>query len=82
MRKFLIPFILIFPTLCHAGDREEFEAYKQQIKTEQKKDKEEYRAYSDKMTREWKDYLADIKKNFGSLDLTSEQPDNTDYGCI
>ena len=73
MRKFLIPFILIFPTLCHAGDREEFEAYKQQIKTEQKKDKEEYRAYSDKMTREWKDYLADIKKNFGSLDLTSDK---------
>ena len=36
-------------TLCHAGEREEFEAYKQQIKTEQKKDKEEFRVYSKKL---------------------------------
>ncbi len=73
MRKFVIPFILVFPTLCHAGDLDEFEAYKQQIKTEQKKDKAEYRTYSDKMNMEWKDYLGDIKKNFGSVDLTSDK---------
>ena len=34
MRKFLIPFILFFPVLRHAGDREDFEAYKQQIRPE------------------------------------------------
>ncbi len=73
MRLFFTPFILIFSALCHAGDREEFEAYKNQFKTEQKKEKAEFRAYTDKMNQEWKDYLADIKKNFGTVDLTSDK---------
>ncbi len=73
MRKFLISFILILPVLGHAGEREEFEAYKQQIKTEQKKDKEEFRAYTEKMNSEWNAYLADIRKNFGPVEFTSDK---------
>lgn len=73
MRKSIILFILLFPALGHAGDREEFEAYKQQIKTDQKKDKDEYRAYTEKMNREWKSYLDDIRKNFGPVEFTSDK---------
>ena len=73
MLKIVLPLILIFPVLCHAGDREDFEAYKGQFKTYQQKEKADYRAYTEKMEREWKDYLADIKKNFGSVDHTSDK---------
>ena len=59
--------------LCHAGEREEFEAYKQQIKTEQKKDKEEFRVYSKKLNSEWNAYLADISKNFGHVEFTTDK---------
>lgn len=73
MLKIVLPLILIFPVLCQAGDREDFEAYKGQFKTYQQKEKADYRAYTEKMEREWKDYLADIKKNFGSVDHTSDK---------
>jgi lipoprotein Spr len=73
MRVFLITFILMLSTLCHAGEREEFEAYKQQIKNEQKKNKEEFRVYSKKMNGEWSSYLADIRKNFGPVEFTTDK---------
>ena len=73
MLKKVLILSLILPALCHAGDREDFEAFKGQFKTYQQKEKADFRAYTEKMEREWKEYLADIKKNFGSLDLTSDK---------
>jgi cell wall-associated NlpC family hydrolase len=73
MSKILLPFFLIFPALCHAGEREDFEAYQQEFKTYQQKEKADYRAYTEKMLREWKEYLADIKNNFGAVDHTSDK---------
>lgn len=73
MRKIVLPLILILPAVCYAGEREDFEAYKQQFQTYKQKEKADFRAYTEKMEREWKEYLADIKKNFGSLELTSDK---------
>jgi cell wall-associated NlpC family hydrolase len=73
MLKIVLPLFLILPAICHAGDREDFEAYKGQFKTYQQKEKADFRAYTEKMQREWKEYLADIKKNFGSVDHTSDK---------
>ena len=66
-------FLMVFPAVCIAGDREDFEAYKQQFKTYKQKEKADYNAYTEKMAKEWKEYLADIKKNFGTLDHTSDK---------
>lgn len=73
MLKIVLPLFLLLPAAAHAGDREDFEAYKGQFKTYQQTEKAEYRAYTEKMEREWKEYLADIKKNFGSVDHTSDK---------
>lgn len=73
MLKIILPLFLLFHTVCHAGDREDFEAYKRNFETYQQKEKADFRAYTEKMEREWKEYLADIKKNFGSVDYTSDK---------
>jgi lipoprotein Spr len=73
MLKILLSLSLLLHTAAHAGDREDFEAYKGQFKTYQQQEKADYRAYTEKMEREWKEYLADIKKNFGSVDHTSDK---------
>lgn len=73
MLKIVLTFFFFLPAICHAGEREDFEAFKGQFKTYQQKEKTDFRAYTEKMEREWKEYLADIKKNFGSLDLTSDK---------
>ncbi|MDH4191800.1 MAG: hypothetical protein OEW21_16550, partial [Betaproteobacteria bacterium] len=73
MRTIVAPLILILPVVCHAAERDEFDAYKQQFKTHQQSEKAAYRAYTEQMEREWKAYLADIKKNFGSIDYTSDK---------
>lgn len=74
MLRINLPILLLcIPSVCHAGDREDFEAYKGQFKTYQQQEKADYRAYTEKMEREWKEYLADIKKNFGSIDHTSDK---------
>lgn len=73
MLKIALSLILILPALCHAGEREEFEAYQREFKTYQQKEKSDFRAYTEKMEREWNDYLADIKKNFGSVDFTTDK---------
>ena len=65
--------MLLLPALSHAGDREDFEAFKGQFKTYQQKEKADFRAYSEKMEQEWKEYLADIKKNFGTVEVTSDK---------
>jgi cell wall-associated NlpC family hydrolase len=66
MLKIILPFFLFFYSVCQAGDREEFEAYK-------RKEKADFNAYTEKMAQEWKNYLADIKNNFGSVELTSDK---------
>ncbi|MDH4285561.1 MAG: hypothetical protein OEV35_09620, partial [Gallionellaceae bacterium] len=73
MRKIIYSFMLIIPALCHAGEREDFNAYKQQMQTGVQQQKEEYRAYTEKMQQEWKAYLDDIRKNFGTVDFTSDK---------
>ncbi len=73
MHKLMLSIFLIFPVVCTAGEREDFEAYKQQMQGGMKQQKEEYRAYSEKMQREWKSYLDDIRKNFGAVDFTSDK---------
>ena len=66
MLKLIFSFFVLFSGVCQAGDREEFEAYKQ-------KEKADFHAYTEKMEQERKNYLADIKKNFGSADLTTDK---------
>jgi hypothetical protein len=61
----LLPFLFFF-TVCQASDLDDFEAYK-------RKEKADFRAYTEKMQREWEDYLADIKKNFGAVEITSDK---------
>lgn len=73
MLKIVLSLFLLLHTAAHAGEREDFEAYKQQFKTQQQQEKADYRAYTEKMEQEWKSYLADIKKNFGSVDHTSDK---------
>ncbi|HEU0189272.1 MAG TPA: C40 family peptidase [Gallionella sp.] len=73
MLKIILPFFLLIHHAAHAGDREDFEAYKGQFKTYQQKEKADFRAYTEKMEQEWNDYLADIKKNFGSIEHTSDK---------
>ncbi|MFA6902209.1 MAG: C40 family peptidase [Gallionellaceae bacterium] len=73
MLKIVLSLFLVFPAVCQAGDREDFEAYKQQFQSYQQKEKTDFRAYTEKMEHEWKEYLADIRNNFGSLDLTSDK---------
>jgi cell wall-associated NlpC family hydrolase len=73
MLKIFLTLFFFLPAICHAGEREDFESFKGQFKTYQQKEKADFRAYTEKMEREWKEYLADIKKNFGSLDLTSDK---------
>ncbi len=73
MKKFLLLSIALLPLASHAGDREDFEAYKKQMQGGMQQQKEEYRAYTEKMQREWKSYLDDIRKNFGSVDFTSDK---------
>lgn len=73
MLKIILSLFLLLHTAAHAGDREDFEAYKGQFKTYQQQEKADYRAYTEKMEREWKEYLADIKKNFGAIDHTSDK---------
>jgi len=73
MLKIVLSLFLVLPALSHAGDREDFEAYKGEFNTYQKKEKADFRAYTEKMEREWKAYLGDIRKNFGSLELTSDK---------
>jgi cell wall-associated NlpC family hydrolase len=73
MLKIVAVLFVFISTVCQAGDREDFKAYKNQFKTYQQKEKADYRAYTAKMEREWKDYLADIQKNFGTVDFTSDK---------
>lgn len=73
MLKIILSLLLLVHTVCHAGDREDFEAYKRQFNTYQQTEKADFRAYTEKMEQEWKNYLADIKKNFGSIDHTSDK---------
>lgn len=64
---------IMFPSICHAGAQDDFEAYKQEFNTYKQQENASYRAYTEKMEREWNDYLRDIKVNFGSLEHTSDK---------
>lgn len=66
MIKSALTIFLILMTVGHTYAIDTFEEYKQ-------KENAEFQAYTEKMDQKWKSYLADIKKNFGSIDLTSDK---------